>query len=48
MHRDPAAHVRRLAEFVGKPFGGAGDEEDAVVDAIVRLCSFEHMSGLEV
>jgi len=49
MHRDPAAHVRRLAEFVGKPFGGAGDEEEyAVVDAVVRLCSFEHRSGLEV
>ncbi|GJN26972.1 hypothetical protein PR202_gb14942 [Eleusine coracana subsp. coracana] len=47
MQRDPAAHVRRLAEFVGLPFS-AGEEEKGVVDAIVRLCSFEHMSRLEV
>ncbi|RLM65310.1 hypothetical protein C2845_PM16G14420 [Panicum miliaceum] len=47
MQKDPAAHVRRLAEFVGHPFG-VGEEEDGVVDAIVRLCSFEHMSGLEM
>ncbi|KAL6903729.1 hypothetical protein ACP4OV_004542 [Aristida adscensionis] len=48
MKRDPAGHVRRLAEFVGRPFG-AGEEEDggAAADAIVRLCAFEHMSGLE-
>ncbi|XP_004967901.1 cytosolic sulfotransferase 14 [Setaria italica] len=45
MVRDPAAHVRRLAEFVGLPFGGAG--EDGTADAIVRLCAFEHMCGLE-
>ncbi|CAL5015832.1 unnamed protein product [Urochloa decumbens] len=47
MQRDPAEHVRRLAEFVGQPFG-AEEELDGVVDAIVRLCSFENMSGLEV
>ncbi|KAL6651079.1 hypothetical protein ACP70R_010004 [Stipagrostis hirtigluma subsp. patula] len=47
MQRDPAAHVRRMAEFAGCPFG-AGEEEDAVVDAIVKVCSFEHMSKLEV
>ncbi|OEL17639.1 hypothetical protein BAE44_0021342 [Dichanthelium oligosanthes] len=45
MWRDPAAHVRRLVEFVGLPFG-AGEEEDyAAVDTVVRLCSFERMSG---
>ncbi|CAO2043084.1 unnamed protein product [Urochloa humidicola] len=47
MQRDPASHVQRLAEFVGHPFS-AEEEEDGVVDAIVRLCSFEHMRGLEV
>ncbi|CAN6235692.1 unnamed protein product [Urochloa humidicola] len=45
--RDPATHVRRLAAFVGVPFG-AEEEENGVVDAIVRLCSFEHMRGLDV
>ncbi|CAN6242470.1 unnamed protein product [Urochloa humidicola] len=45
MRRDPAAHVRRLAEFAGVPFGAAAGEEE---DAVVRLCSFERMSGLEV
>jgi hypothetical protein len=43
MQRDPAAHVRRLAEFVGLPFGAG---EDSTADAIVRLCAFEHMSEL--
>ncbi|KAL6644445.1 hypothetical protein ACP70R_016053 [Stipagrostis hirtigluma subsp. patula] len=47
MQRDPAAHVRRLAEFVGRPFG-AGEEEDGAVDGIVRLCAFEHLSTLEM
>uniref|UniRef100_A0ACD5URR9 Uncharacterized protein n=1 Tax=Avena sativa TaxID=4498 RepID=A0ACD5URR9_AVESA len=46
MSRDPAAHVRRLAEFVGHPFS-MEEEEDGVVDAIVKLCSFDHMTGLE-
>uniref|UniRef100_A0A0D9W7D1 Sulfotransferase n=1 Tax=Leersia perrieri TaxID=77586 RepID=A0A0D9W7D1_9ORYZ len=46
MRLDAAAHVRRLAEFVGVPFS-AEEEEGGVVDAIVRLCSFDHMSGLE-
>jgi hypothetical protein len=45
--RDPPAHVRRLAAFVGLPFD-VEEEESGVVDAIVRLCSFEHMCGLEV
>ncbi|WVZ83669.1 hypothetical protein U9M48_030799 [Paspalum notatum var. saurae] len=47
MWSDPAAHVRRLAEFAGLPFGG-GDRDADEVDAVVRLCSFERLSGLEV
>jgi hypothetical protein len=47
MQRDPAAHVRRLAEFVGHPFS-IGEEDAGVVDAIVRLCSFENMIRMEV
>jgi hypothetical protein len=46
MSRDPAAHVRRLAEFAGCPFS-VEEEEVGVVDAIVKLCSFENMTGLE-
>jgi hypothetical protein len=45
MMKDPAAHVRRLAEFVGLPFGGG--EDGGAVDAIVRLCAFDRMCGLE-
>uniref|UniRef100_A0A0E0LDP3 Sulfotransferase n=1 Tax=Oryza punctata TaxID=4537 RepID=A0A0E0LDP3_ORYPU len=46
MKRDPAAHVRRLAEFVGIPFTSP-EEDGGAVDAIVRLCSFDNMVGLE-
>ena len=46
MSRDPAEHVRRLAKFVGCPFS-VEEEEACAVDAIVKLCSFEHMTGLE-
>ncbi|XP_015693879.1 cytosolic sulfotransferase 8-like isoform X2 [Oryza brachyantha] len=46
MKRDPAAHVRRLAEFVGLPFSSR-EEDDGVADAIVRLCSFDSMAGME-
>ena len=44
---DPAAHVRKLAQFVGRPFC-MEEEEAGAVEAIVRLCSFEHMTGLDV
>ncbi|XP_015691880.2 LOW QUALITY PROTEIN: cytosolic sulfotransferase 17 [Oryza brachyantha] len=46
MKLDAAVHVRRLAEFVGLQFS-AEEEEGGVVEAIVRLCSFDHMIGLE-
>ncbi|XBI97553.1 hypothetical protein VPH35_017895 [Triticum aestivum] len=44
---DPAAHVRKLAQFDGRPFC-MEEEEAGAVEAIVRLCSFEHMTGLDV
>ncbi|KAJ1269426.1 hypothetical protein BS78_07G210900 [Paspalum vaginatum] len=46
MQRDPAAHVRRLAEFVGLPFSSE-EEDGGTVDAIVELCSFERMSRMD-
>ncbi|KAM3392995.1 hypothetical protein ACQJBY_013927 [Aegilops geniculata] len=46
MSQDPAACVRKLAEFVGRPF--TMEEEAGAVDGIVNLCSFDHMTGLDV
>uniref|UniRef100_A0A0E0C8Y1 Sulfotransferase n=1 Tax=Oryza meridionalis TaxID=40149 RepID=A0A0E0C8Y1_9ORYZ len=46
MKRDPAGHVRRLAEFAGFLFTSP-EEDGGAVDATVRLCSFDNMVGLE-
>ncbi|CAN6199749.1 unnamed protein product [Urochloa humidicola] len=45
--RDAVAGVRRLAEFMGRPFSPA-EEAAGDVAAVVELCSFEEMKGLEV
>ncbi|XP_056167055.1 cytosolic sulfotransferase 5-like [Syzygium oleosum] len=47
MKEDPHAHVRRLADFLGCPFS---EEElrDGTVEGIVRMCSFDNLSALEV
>ncbi|XP_048133615.1 cytosolic sulfotransferase 5-like [Rhodamnia argentea] len=47
MKLDPHAHVRRLADFVGCPFS---EEElrDGTVEGILRMCSFDNLSSLEV
>uniref|UniRef100_A0A8R7QUB0 Sulfotransferase n=1 Tax=Triticum urartu TaxID=4572 RepID=A0A8R7QUB0_TRIUA len=44
--RDPAENVRKLARFLGMPFCPAEDEA-GTVDTIVRLCSFDHLKGLD-
>ncbi|KAG8079802.1 hypothetical protein GUJ93_ZPchr0007g5561 [Zizania palustris] len=40
-------HVRKLAEFMGRPFSVAEDAADTVA-SIVKLCSFDNMKNLEV
>ncbi|XP_062149907.1 cytosolic sulfotransferase 5-like [Alnus glutinosa] len=47
MKEQPAANLRRLAEFLGCPLS---PEENAqgVEDNILRLCSFDNLSNLEV
>ncbi|XP_038986098.1 flavonol 3-sulfotransferase-like [Phoenix dactylifera] len=40
-------NVRRVAEYVGRPFSEE-EEKDGVVEEIVQLCSFEKLSSMEV
>ncbi|KAL8480954.1 hypothetical protein ACS0TY_027467 [Phlomoides rotata] len=43
----PALHLRRLAEFLNCPFS-ANEEESGMVEKIMKFCSFDHLSTLEV
>ncbi|PRQ20915.1 putative flavonol 3-sulfotransferase [Rosa chinensis] len=47
MKEQPGLHLRRLAEFLGCPFSPE-EEAQGVVDNILRLCSFENLSNLDV
>ncbi|XP_050233175.1 flavonol sulfotransferase-like [Mercurialis annua] len=47
MKKEPVVHVKRLAEFTGKPFS-VEEEDNGVVEEIIKLCSFETLSNLEV
>ncbi|KAH7516137.1 cytosolic sulfotransferase 12 [Ziziphus jujuba] len=47
MKENPILEIRRLAEFIGCPFSPE-EEENGVVEDIMRLCSFETLSNLEV
>ena len=47
MRRDTRSYVKILAEFMGQPFSEE-EERNGAVERIVRLCSFENLSNLEV
>ncbi|PUZ66231.1 hypothetical protein GQ55_3G290900 [Panicum hallii var. hallii] len=47
MMSDPVKQVKRLAEFLGAPFTDT-EERSGVVDEVVKLCSFEHLTSLKV
>ncbi|KAK1422375.1 hypothetical protein QVD17_25459 [Tagetes erecta] len=47
MKEDPTSNVKRLAEFIGRPFT-IEEEKANVIEKIITLCSFENLSNLDV
>ncbi|KAM0027590.1 putative quercetin-3-sulfate 4'-sulfotransferase [Helianthus debilis subsp. tardiflorus] len=47
MKRDTTSNLKRLAEFIGHPFS-IKEEQAGVIQNIIKLCSFENLSNLEV
>ncbi|KAK6925157.1 Sulfotransferase domain [Dillenia turbinata] len=47
LKNEPFVYVKRLAEFLGKPFS-IEEEGQGMVHETLKLCSFENMSNLEV
>ncbi|KAL8100578.1 hypothetical protein AgCh_032726 [Apium graveolens] len=47
MTDEPHVQLRRLAHFTGKPFSQE-EENSGLLDQIIKLCSFDSMSKLEV
>ncbi|GAV85697.1 Sulfotransfer_1 domain-containing protein [Cephalotus follicularis] len=47
LKKDPALYVKKLADFYGRPFS-VEEEEKGVIENIVKMCSFENLSNLEV
>ncbi|KAL6851879.1 hypothetical protein ACP4OV_020064 [Aristida adscensionis] len=44
---EPVRCVKRLAEFLGVPFT-VKEEQDRIPDDVVKLCSFNQLSGLKI
>ncbi|CAN0896892.1 Cytosolic sulfotransferase 5 [Linum grandiflorum] len=47
LHHNPKLEVRKLASFLGKPFGDA-DKDDVEVDKIIWRSSFDRLKDLDV
>ncbi|KAM0048314.1 putative quercetin-3-sulfate 4'-sulfotransferase [Helianthus debilis subsp. tardiflorus] len=47
MQNDPTSNVKRLAEFIGYPFT-AQEVKEGVIESIIKMCSFENLSNLEI
>ncbi|KAI5676473.1 hypothetical protein M9H77_07423 [Catharanthus roseus] len=47
LKNDTVFYVRRIAEFIGKPFSNK-EEEEGMAEKIAKFCRFESMSNLEV
>ncbi|XVE54659.1 hypothetical protein DITRI_Ditri03aG0099900 [Diplodiscus trichospermus] len=47
MREDTVLQVKKLAKFMGYPFS-TEEEEKGLVEKIVKMCSFESLSKLEV
>ncbi|KAF8378832.1 hypothetical protein HHK36_030181 [Tetracentron sinense] len=47
MQAEALVHVKRLAEFIRCPFS-LEEEKEGVVDEIIRLCSFQNLSRLDI
>nr|XP_043636527.1 flavonol sulfotransferase-like [Erigeron canadensis] len=47
MKMDTTSNVKRLAEFIGYPFS-IEEEKTGMVESIIKLCSFDNLSNLEV
>ncbi|KAE8707459.1 Cytosolic sulfotransferase 16 [Hibiscus syriacus] len=47
MKADTVLHINKLAEFIGYPFSSE-EQQKGVAEKIVKICSFENLSNLEV
>ncbi|KAE8673286.1 Cytosolic sulfotransferase 8 [Hibiscus syriacus] len=47
LKEQPQVQVSKLAEFLGRPFSSE-EEANGALDGILKLCSFENLSNLEV